>query len=209
MKSFIILCAISVGIVASANPLIRFLGEDNKCKATGPTCLSCSERVTCIKEGDNYIEINKQTCPTGSTCLAGSCISIANPGCDYTNLDFPCQYQGAYPHPGDWTKYVFCVKEETGTYTAYVQNCEDGAAYDPLTTYCNKDVKNINPSTFPVQPCVSESQLPEALEGNPTIYMYCAPYSADNKILYPFLRACPKGGIYQNGECQINLKITN
>ncbi|XP_044759783.1 uncharacterized protein LOC123317359 [Coccinella septempunctata] len=188
-----------------ANPVqLRDVAPVKECTKAGMMCESCSTSVMCVKIGNEFQKVNRMTCATGSSCLGGTCTKEVNPPCDYATVDFPCQYQGAYPHPGDWSKFVYCIPDATGVFTAYSVNCEPGTGYNAKTTYCSRNLTTISPTVFPIARCLSPSTTPLAHPDNPSIYYICSQTTGTDK-LYPIQFTCPSGGTFANGECSIVL----
>ncbi|KAL3274141.1 hypothetical protein HHI36_015555 [Cryptolaemus montrouzieri] len=180
-------------------------GDENNCAKPGLMCEECRTAAVCIEIDGVLTRTGRLNCPHGYSCYNGVCTKDVNPLCDYKDLNFPCQYKGNYPHPGDWTKYVVCVPTYGGTsYRADTVDCESGTGYNALTTYCSENLTNIDPATFPIDRCMEPSQNPVALKQNPSIYYVCAPYGSENK-LYPYQFTCPYGGTYDSGVCTPHL----
>ncbi|KAL3274140.1 hypothetical protein HHI36_015554 [Cryptolaemus montrouzieri] len=175
------------------------------CTKPGLMCETCSTTVMCVEINGNYTKTGRMSCPDGYSCFNGTCTKDTNPFCDYVNMDFPCQYKGNYPHPGDWSKYVVCIPNDDGSsFQAFTVDCEPDTGYNALTTYCSKNLSSIDPASFPVDRCLQPSMTPSVLSDNPSIYYVCGPYGDSNK-LYPYQYTCPSGGTFDNGACTTHL----
>ncbi|KAF5285368.1 hypothetical protein FQR65_LT13258 [Abscondita terminalis] len=179
------------------------------CTKTGLQCMGCDTIILCRKEEGEYIASIYDNCTSTETCDEGECILTPNIYC--SKGEYKCQsVEGMYPDPTSCKLFHYCVKQdpdensETESFQElklYNSECRDNFAYNPLTTYCDKELPPDGicpPSRIPK--CIQDGQT-GALEENPSIYYVCKPINTKSvltktRALYPYLDACDHGELY-------------